>query len=245
MLRQKALQRSYKRPDVTASSPVTIVRSLFHRVNPRQDWCGPLLQIGPDDRQQIIGDLLGSPSSTEVLPDVLLHHLGHQAVDGTAAGGEQLQRVSTFLFLIGQGALHRFDLATDFLHPAKQLVAVAMDGLSCHEQFAYTLPQYAIKMIEMQSRKSREKGESGICIYRNQSVTMTCETKTIPARTRTLRHRREEIRDQASETNLFSPAQFTGGNFWRMAAKAGPCDWCVDLARRRDGAYMGADRFPD
>src|SRR5215471_20235852 len=81
-------------------------------------------QIGLDRLDQLfraaltLGALRGLD---DVKPNMVLDHLGHQAVDGAARGDDQMQHRGAALFLL-QGPLDRLDLAGDAPNAIEQLL---------------------------------------------------------------------------------------------------------------------------
>src|SRR5580704_17471040 len=92
------------------------------------DWMSVMLrgslQIGLHGLDQLFGAAhpLGVLDGLDhVLADVVLHHLGHQAVHGAACRDDQMQHGGAALLVL-QRALDRLDLAAHPPDPVEQLV---------------------------------------------------------------------------------------------------------------------------
>jgi hypothetical protein len=74
-----------------------------------------LLQISADDLDYVLGGFFGGFGILRhVIEDVVLHELGHQAVDGAASSGQAVKHFGALLVLI-EAFEDGFQLADDFL----------------------------------------------------------------------------------------------------------------------------------
>jgi hypothetical protein len=81
----------------------------------RRHSFGGLFQIGTDDFDNVVrGFFRGLRIMRHVVEDVILKELAHQAVDGSARGGEALQDVGALLVIV-QPAQDAFELPDHFL----------------------------------------------------------------------------------------------------------------------------------
>jgi len=83
-------------------------------------------QIGPDDFNQLLGGRAPAPAcpAERMVPDVSLHHFGHEAIHGAAAGRDQPQHVTT-LVLLRQCAFECFDLPANPVHAVEEFCLIA------------------------------------------------------------------------------------------------------------------------
>jgi hypothetical protein len=97
---------------------------LFHAVS--------LAEVGFHDIQELLRShgAFGVgvfPWVDEMSADVAFDHFGHEAVNCSAAGGDELKRAGAFL-LVRQCAVDRLDLTTDAAHPVSEF-PFALNGV--------------------------------------------------------------------------------------------------------------------
>jgi len=88
-----------------------------------------LLQIGADEVDEVLGDLLRGEGVLaglqHVLADVVFEDLAHEAVDAAADVGEQHEDVGA-VGVAGEGALDGIDLAADALDAGEEFFVLTM-----------------------------------------------------------------------------------------------------------------------
>ena len=81
----------------------------------------PLFQVGAHYADEIVGSFFRRFAvSRHMVANVVLHELGHQAVDGSSGGREPLKDVCT-LFVIVESAQNGFQLPDNFLGPVDKV----------------------------------------------------------------------------------------------------------------------------
>jgi hypothetical protein len=80
-----------------------------------------LLQVGANDLNDVFGCFFGrSGILGHVVEDVIFHQLRHEAIDGSACGGETAKHFGTLLVTI-EPLEYRLELADDFLGAVNQI----------------------------------------------------------------------------------------------------------------------------
>jgi hypothetical protein len=75
---------------------------------------GNSFEVGADDLDDVVGGFFGGFGIVRhVIADVILHELGHEAVNSAAGGGEALEDVGAGVVFV-EGAEGAFELADDF-----------------------------------------------------------------------------------------------------------------------------------
>jgi len=98
-----------------------------HRISPwlpRGVTLGILLEVGPDNLDEIFSSLFGSLIlSRHVVADVIFHQLSHQTVNGAAGRGETLKQIGAGGVFI-EAAKNRFELANYLFCPVNEVESI-------------------------------------------------------------------------------------------------------------------------
>src|SRR5262249_46212661 len=117
------------------------------------------LQIGADHLDQFLGGLclqLGAPTFGprvhDVHTDMVFHHFQHEAVDGAAGAGTELQDAGAAVFLLGP-AFDRLDLTADAAHPVEQLRLLASCMRHVVLRCSYDSSEYRLVLAAASAKK--------------------------------------------------------------------------------------------